>query len=110
MSGASAQGGGGRLVGHDVGAHLGLFTLAVWRRLRGRDDEGGVALRECPDNDGHNVDTIDGLVLPTSYVRDVRERQSRPRAANSSFSSPIFIACAATSSGSVAISSASCAS
>ena len=24
----------------------------------------GVPLERCPDNDGHNVDTIDGLVLP----------------------------------------------
>ena len=21
--------------------------------------------KDCPDNDGHNVDTIDGLILPT---------------------------------------------
>ena len=27
--------------------------------------EQGRAPRDCPDNDGHNVDTIDGLVLPT---------------------------------------------
>ena len=25
-------------------------------------------LRECPSNDGHNVDTIDGLVLPTAVA------------------------------------------
>ena len=25
----------------------------------------GINPKECPDNDGHNVDTIDGLVLPS---------------------------------------------
>ena len=25
----------------------------------------GVAPEKCPDNDGHNVDTMDGLVLPS---------------------------------------------
>jgi ADP-ribosyl-[dinitrogen reductase] hydrolase len=40
--------------------------------LNGRED------KDCPDNDGHNVDTIDGLVLPTITALAVaaRERSS----------------------------------
>jgi ADP-ribosyl-[dinitrogen reductase] hydrolase len=31
---------------------------------------------QCPDNDGHNVDTIDGLILPTIAVMAVAAKQS----------------------------------
>ena len=29
-----------------------------------KNRQAGIDLKDCPDNDGHNVDTIDGLVLP----------------------------------------------
>ena len=36
--------------------HRMFFANLIFRKKKPRD---------CPDNDGHNVDTIDGLVLPT---------------------------------------------
>jgi len=41
---------------------------------------------ECPDNDGHNVDTVDGLVLPTIVSLAVAARSAATAATSSSAS------------------------
>ena len=50
-------------------------TMFFANRERGR------ALRDCPDNDGHNVDTIDGLVLPTVVALASAARGAAPEGA-----------------------------
>ena len=46
------------------GSHNDAYA-STCHRMFFANREQGRAPRDCPDNDGHNVDTIDGLVLPT---------------------------------------------
>ena len=46
------------------GSHNDTYASTCHRMFFEKWRSGG-ATAECPDNDGHNVDTIDGLVLPS---------------------------------------------
>jgi ADP-ribosyl-[dinitrogen reductase] hydrolase len=52
-----------------------IFFGLVWFSLQNKIFQGR-ADKDCPDNDGHNVDTIDGLVLPTIAALAVASRGS----------------------------------
>ena len=45
------------------GSHNDAYASS-YHRMFFQNRAGGKALRDCPSNDGHNVDAIDGLVLP----------------------------------------------
>jgi hypothetical protein len=55
--------------------HRMFFANLVYKKLD---------LRDCPDNDGHNVDTIDGLVLPTLVSLAVAARAATATASEGS--------------------------
>mmetsp|Transcript_21923 Transcript_21923/g.75904 ORF Transcript_21923/g.75904 Transcript_21923/m.75904 type:complete len:150 (-) Transcript_21923:430-879(-) len=47
------------------GSHNDTYASTCHRMFFANLVHKGKAAEDCPDNDGHNVDTIDGLVLPT---------------------------------------------
>jgi len=46
------------------GSHSDAYASSYHRMFFARRAQ-GFALRDCPSNDGHNVDAIDGLIIPT---------------------------------------------
>ena len=61
------------------GSHNDAYA-STCHRMFFANREHGRALRDCPDNDGHNVDTIDGLVLPTVVALASAARGAAPEA------------------------------
>ena len=45
------------------GSHNDAYASS-YHRMFFQNRQAGTPLRECPSNDGHNVDAIDGLVMP----------------------------------------------
>eukprot|EP00617_Octactis_speculum_P013778 CAMPEP_0185747148 /NCGR_PEP_ID=MMETSP1174-20130828/5791_1 /TAXON_ID=35687 /ORGANISM="Dictyocha speculum, Strain CCMP1381" /LENGTH=208 /DNA_ID=CAMNT_0028422199 /DNA_START=21 /DNA_END=643 /DNA_ORIENTATION=+ len=50
------------------GSHNDTYASTCHRMFFANMIHGGLNPEECPDNDRHNVDTIDGLVLPTVSI------------------------------------------
>jgi ADP-ribosyl-[dinitrogen reductase] hydrolase len=58
------------------GSHNDTYASTCHRMFFANKIFQGRADKDCPDNDGHNVDTIDGLVLPTITALAVAARGS----------------------------------
>ena len=58
------------------GSHNDTYASTCHRMFFANLKFGQLPPKDCPDNDGHNVDTIDGLILPTIAAMAVSSRAS----------------------------------